>query len=307
MDIGVKAAYNACMNLFNEEIAKRIESQGICVEREVSARTLTTFGSGGFVHYVAYPVSVEQTLTFIEMAQGYRYHVVGAGSNLVISDYGLGCVLCLKRLKGYRFEGETLIASAGEFLPMLSKAAYEKGLSGLEFACGIPGTLGGALSMNAGAFGGELSQITEEIVLYKNGEVKKTTPKALGMRYRDGRLSGAVVLSATLRLTPKEKEAIRSTMEANTAAREKSQPKEQSAGCVFKRLNGVNPAVYVQGCGLKGVRIGGAAVSGKHCNFIVNLGGAESRDYLRLTERVKDKVRERYGVELEEEVVFLRD
>ena len=234
-------------------------------------------------------------------------HVLGGGSNVLISDNGLNAVLSMKKLKGYAFDGDILRASAGEYLPLLSKAAYERELSGLEFACGIPATVGGAVKMNAGAFGKEMAGVLKSVTLLKNGEIVSTTPTELKMRYRDGRIGSAIVIEAELKLTSREKEKIEYEMRENDAARRRSQPKEPSLGSVFKRTGATAPAVYIQGCGLKGVRIGGAAVSGVHSNFIINMGGATSRDYLRLVDKIKNEVRARYAVELEEEFVFLRD
>ena len=293
------------MNFFDEETYNALIEAGIEVEKEVSARTLTTFGSGGFVDYVVYPKSIEEVERFVSL--DVKYHVLGAGSNALISDNGLRCVLSMKKLKGFSFEGNKLIASAGEFLPVLAKRACEKGLSGLEFACGIPATVGGAVKMNAGAFGCDISKVCESVSLLKNGEIASYSTRELGMRYRDGRIGSAIVLTATFALKEKDPDSIAAEMRENDEARGRSQPREPSCGSAFKRANGSSPAIYIQGCGLKGVRIGGAAVSGKHCNFIVNMNGAQTRDYLRLVDVIKDKVRERYGVELEEEFVFLRD
>jgi len=289
-----------------DSIIAELEKSGN-VLKDVSARTLTTFGSGGFVSYLVLPKTQEELLKTLDLLSEQKYHVLGAGSKVIISDNGLKCVVGLKELKGYSVKDDEICAFAGEYLPILSKVAAQNDLTGLEFANGIPGTLGGAIRMNAGAFGSDMSKVLKEITLYKNGKLYTATPKELGMRYRDGSLKGAIAIKAVIKLSKGDPERIKYLMKENFKARDISQPKEPSAGSVFKRINGNSPAVYAQGAGLKGVRIGGAAVSGKHSNFIVNLGGATSRDYLRLSEVVKDKVRDRYGVELEEEFIFMRD
>ncbi len=268
---------------------------------------MSTFMSGGFIDYVIYPKSLEEAVFALQILEGYEYHVLGNGSNSLISDNGLGVVLCTKRMKGITAEDNKIIANCGESLTSLASAALKRSLQGLEFAVGIPASVGGAVCSNAGAFGEDMAGILESVTIYSNGKLVEKTPAELKMRYRSCSLHNGVVLRCVLSLKSGSKELIEKRMRDNLAYRRNTQPNAPSLGSVFKRVNGVSPAVYIQGVGLKGARIGNAQISGVHCNFIVNLGGATSRDYLRLLEQAKNKVYENYGIVLENEVKLIKD
>lgn len=289
-----------------EELLQQLQQAGIAVEQDVSARRLSTFGSGGIVRNLVLPADSAQLYTAMCLLQKERYHVLGGGSNTLISDFGLNWVLCTRRLCGITVEGDVIRAGAGVMLPALSRAACEHGLMGLEFACGIPGTVGGALRMNAGAYGQDMADTVQSATVVTAEGVRIIGKAELGLRYRDSNIQG-VVSEVRFVCTPGPIDRIESAMRDMQTARAAHQPHQPSLGCVFKAAGGVPAAKLIQGCGLKGTRIGQAALSGVHCNFIVNTSGATSRDYLRLVDVVKQAVYRRYGVNLEEEFVHMHD
>lgn len=295
------------MEKVSERIIEGIESKGITVLRSESGRKYSTFKSGGFIDYVILPENENQLIQTLDALSGYKFHLIGAGSNSLISDNGLNCVVCTKRLKGYSLTGDVLKVSAGERLSVLALYTAKEGKSGLEFAVGIPATVGGAIVMNAGAHGKEIKDVLQKIRVYEQGEIKEYSPADLKMSYRYSNLSGAIVLSCVMRLIPSDASKCLKRIEDNLLYRRETQPSLPSLGSVFKRTGEKSPWEYVQGAGLKGVRIGYAEVSGKHCNFIVNTAGATSRDYLRLTDLIIEKVYEKYGVCLQPEIKFIKD
>lgn len=292
---------------FGDELVKLITDKGITVEREVSGRCMSTFMSGGFIDYVIYPETIEEAIYALNTLEGYEYHILGQGSNSLISDNGLRVVLCTKRIKGLSLEGNRITANCGESLTAIVNFALKNSLQGMEFAIGIPATVGGAVSSNAGAFGEDMAGVLESVTLYLKGELVEKTPLELKMSYRNCTLEGGVVLRCVISLKRGSRELIEKKMTENLAYRRNTQPTAPSLGSVFKRVNGVSPAVYIQGVGQKGVRLGNAKVSGVHCNFIINLGGSATRDYLRLAEQVKGKVYDRYGIVLENEFKLIKD
>ena len=205
-----------------------------------------------------------------------------------------------------RIEGERMTAPAGAGLTALCAMARDAGLTGLEFACGIPGSLGGALYMNAGAYGGEMKDVVETVTcLTQEGTVETRPADALAFGYRTSvfEQDGSCVLSATLRLARGDKAAIRARMAELLAKRREKQPLEwPSAGSTFKRPQGAFAAALIEQCGLKGLQVGGAAVSQKHSGFVVNLGGATCADVIALTEQVIRVVTEKTGYTLEREI-----
>ena len=289
-----------------EGLSEALQQEGIAVEHEVSARKLSTFAAGGMVQNLVLPADVAQLQAAIRLLSSVRYHVLGAGSNTLISDFGLEWVLSTRALKGIAVEGQTIRAAAGESLPNLAKAALEASLTGLEFCAGIPATVGGALKMNAGAYGQDMSHTVESALVVDAEGVRRVDKVDLGLRYRGSTIAG-VVAEVSFRCAVAERTAIANTIRDMQSARAATQPHQASLGCVFKAAGGIPAAKLIQGCGLKGTRIGQAAVSGVHCNFIVNTGGATARDYLRLVDVVKRAVHDRYGIYLEEEFVHLHD
>ena len=239
-----------------------------------------------------------------------EYRVIGNGSNLLVKDGGLkGLTIILgEKYAEIRVEGARIAAQAGAMLSRVSSAACEAGLSGLEFASGIPGTLGGGCAMNAGAYGGQLSDVLVSAEVLLEGEVKTLSRDELEMGYRTTLplKKGGVVLSAVFELKEDDREAISERMRDLNARRRDKQPLNMpSAGSTFKRPEGHFAGALIEGCGLKGFAIGGAQVSEKHAGFVVNTGDATAKDILNLMKHVLDTVLREKGVLLEPEVRIL--
>ena len=274
----------------------------------------TTFRVGGPARRMAFPASEGELTALLDLAvgEGYPYTVMGNGSNLLAPDGGLErLVVNTSSMDGAFAEGTAVRALAGATLARAANAAWRAGLSGLEFAHGVPGTVGGGVFMNAGAYGGELCQVVETVRAWFPGEgVVSLAGSDCAFGYRRSLFAQrpAVVLSADFRLAPGDAGAIKGRMEELAAKRRASQPLElPSAGSTFKRPAGHFAGTLIDQCGLKGRRVGGAQVSEKHAGFLVNTGGATCADVLALIQIVQDTVRERTGVELEPEVRVLSD
>ena len=243
---------------------------------------------------------------------GVPFFVLGNGSNLLVDDAGYrGVVLQIgQKMSDISVQGCHIIAKAGATLRQVAVAALEHGLTGFEFASGIPGTVGGGVVMNAGAYGGEMSQVVNQVrVVSKEGESMELDNDTMEFRYRGSVIRGSAftVTEVTFRLEPGDREAIQAKMEELAARRREKQPLEYpSAGSTFKRPEGHFAGGLIDQCGLKGFRIGGAQVSEKHAGFVINAGGATCADVLALIGHIQKTVRERTGVELETEVKILR-
>lgn len=269
----------------------------------------TTFRIGGPADLMFFPASEEQLCMALRAAKerGIPAMVMGNGSNMIVRDGGIrGVVIVLgERFSRIDLEGERLSAQAGASLARVAAAAQAASLSGLEFASGIPGSLGGGCAMNAGAYGGQLSDVLEEARVYLNGEVRTLSCAEMQMGYRTTLplREGGIVLSARFRLHPDDGEAILARMKELNARRRDKQPLNYpSAGSTFKRPEGHFAGSLIEQAGLKGRSVGGAQVSSKHAGFIVNTGGATAADVLALIEQVQEEVFSRFGVRLEPEV-----
>lgn len=265
----------------------------------------TSFRLGGPADYMCSPETPESLAAVLRWARtgGMEHLVVGAGSNLLVSDKGIrGLVVKTGRMSAWRVDGLTLTAESGVFLPYLSKALAEEGLSGFVEACGIPGSLGGALCMNAGASGWFISDITISVdVIDGDGEMVNLSRDMMGFGPKTSALQeqGLVAARMRARLTPGDRLAMKAKMSELLQERSIKQPLDMaSAGCVFKNPKGTGAGRLIDSLGLKGMRIGGALVSGKHANFIVNDGTAKASDVRALLEKVKAEVYSGYGVEL---------
>ncbi len=281
------------------------------LQNEPMARR-TTFRVGGPAEVLFLPERAEQIVLALDAAReaGSPAVVIGNGSNLLVRDKGIrGLVIVLgEGFSRIRFEGNTVKAQAGVSLAKLAAAAQARGLSGLEFASGIPGTLGGGCAMNAGAYGGQLSDVLIGAEVLMDGTVKTLSRDGMQMGYRTTRplREGGIVLSARFALTPDDPEAILCRMRELNARRRDKQPLNwPSAGSTFKRPEGHFAGALIEGAGLKGRRVGGAQVSEKHAGFIVNTGGATAADILTLIGIVQAEVQARSGVWLETEVRVL--
>lgn len=285
------------------------------VERDVPMSRHTSFRIGGPARRMAFPESREQLVILLGLAEecGIRPFLLGRGTNLLVSDRGLDTLVIktAERMTSIRrLDDVTLEADVGVLLSRLAVYAQQAGLAGLEFAHGIPGSMGGAVCMNAGAYGGEMKQVLRSAaVLFPEEGIRTLSCEELNLSYRHSLLTEhpeAVVLYAEFELTPGDSEAIRAAMRELMAKRKASQPLEwPSAGSTFKRPEGHFAAALIEGCGLKGVGIGGAQVSEKHAGFVVNRGGATADDVRRLMALVQETVLRETGVALEPEVRLL--
>lgn len=282
------------------------------LEQEPMARH-TTFRIGGPADYFVELGSIEQIRAAIQVCreENLPWFVLGRGSNLLVSDKGYrGVILSIyKDFQKTEIQGETVTVQAGVLLTTLSGKVLDASLTGLEFASGIPGTIGGAVVMNAGAYGGEMKDIVRKVtVLDQDGEVRTLTCGEMQFGYRTSlaKKKGYIVLGAELTLKQGEKEKIREEMQALKAKRIEKQPLEvPSAGSTFKRPEGYFAGKLIMDAGLRGAAVGGAQVSEKHCGFVVNTGNATAADVRELMRRVQEKVEEQFGVHLEPEVRFL--
>lgn len=282
-------------------------------EREPMARH-TTFRIGGPVRLMAMPRSEGEVLACLREAERaqVRLVVLGNGSNLLAADGEIPCfAVLLTGLDALERTGEREIwAGAGVSLARLASFAAQEGLAGLEFAHGIPGTLGGGVLMNAGAYGGEMVQVVKEVAAAgRSGGVETVPAEQCGFSYRRSAFSDGerVILGAKFHLEPDDPAAIRGRMDDLARRRKEKQPLEYpSAGSMFKRPAGHFAAALIEQCGLKGLTVGGAQVSEKHAGFVINRGGATCADVLALVDQVKERVLQQTGVELEMEVRVLR-
>ncbi len=274
----------------------------------------TSFRIGGPARRMAFPKTREQLVVLAGLLQeaGIEPLLLGNGTNLLVADEGLDTVVINTSAQLSRVEqtGECeLTADAGVSLCQLALFAWKQGLAGLAFAHGIPGTLGGGVVMNAGAYGGELKDVIADVTaLYPDG-VRTLTADEMGFSYRHSVFSSGegIVLGAKLKFEPGDPNAIKAKMDELMARRKASQPLEfPSAGSTFKRPPGHYAGPLIESCGLKGARIGGAEVSCKHAGFVVNAGGATCADVLALMEKVQKTVFDTYGVLLEPEVKIVR-
>ena len=275
----------------------------------------TTFRIGGLADALALPKTPEEVAEVVRFCHEHAqpYYVLGNGSNLLVSDEGYrGLVLQLYRnFNDIQVNGETITVQSGAMLAAVARTAYQTGLTGLEFASGSPGTIGGAVVMNAGAYGGEMKNVLKEVtVLTKEGEVLVIPAKALELGYRTSVIpkNGWIVLGAVLQLKKGDQEQILARMEELKEQRITKQPLDlPSAGSTFKRPEGYFAGKLIMDAGLRGFTVGGAQVSEKHCGFVVNRGNATAADVWELICEVKRRVKEMTGVELEPEVKLLGD
>ncbi|MEW8955846.1 UDP-N-acetylmuramate dehydrogenase [Clostridium sp.] len=267
------------------------------------------FKVGGPADIMVVPDTMEKVIAVVNYCRNkdIPYFIIGNGSNLLVKDGGLrGVIIKITELTDITIDGDIITAQCGAELKHVSKAALDNNLTGFEFACGIPGSIGGAIFMNAGAYDGEMSYVTDKVkVLDNNGEIIEIERDDLELGYRTSVImkKGYVVLSVTLKLKKGDYSAIDDRIKDLTKKREDRQPLEYpSAGSTFKRPEGYFTGKLIQDLGLKGTSIGGAAISEKHAGFIINKGNATAKDILDLIAHVQNKVKENYGVDLHPEV-----
>lgn len=270
----------------------------------------TTFRVGGAADYFVNVKTIDEIKALLLLCEEEQepYYILGNGSNLLVSDSGYrGLIIHIGKEFGIiEREGNCIRAQAGALLSQVANEAWKAGLAGIEFAAGIPGSLGGALIMNAGAYGGEMKNIVSEVTaLDKSGSVHVLKGEMLEFGYRSSILmkKGYIALEAVIQLEQGDKEAIKAVMDELKEKRTTKQPLQYpSAGSTFKRPEGYFAGKLIEDAGLRGFQVGGAQVSQKHCGFVINAGDATASDIVNLMEQVSGKVQEQFGVTLEPEV-----
>ncbi len=288
-----------------------VRSENIHIQESMAAHT--TFRVGGPADCLVELENTEQ----LQKVQKYLkqveipHVVLGNGSNVLVSDEGYrGVVLQIgNRMNRVTVEGDCIIAQAGALMSQVARAAMEHGLTGMEFASGIPGTVGGGVVMNAGAYGGEMSQVVDKVtVVNPEGEVLMLNNETMefGYRYSSIKNQAFIVTEVSFKLRQGDCGVIKATMDDLAAKRREKQPLEYpSAGSTFKRPEGHFAGALIMNAGLRGFQIGGARVSDKHCGFVINAGGATAADVMKLVREIQVRVKDEFQVDLEPEVIFL--
>ena len=303
----------AVSKAFIDFLESIVAAENILLEEPMHKHT--TFRVGGpaevFVT-VENKEQLEKIIKYLNLVER-PYFILGNGSNLLVGDKGYRGVII--RLGGefntLKTEGTLLTAGASVLLSAAAREAMENGLTGMEFASGIPGSIGGGVKMNAGAYDGEMRQIVESVqVMYKDGSILDLDNETMEFGYRNSVIKNRpyVVLQVSLRLQPGNREEILARMNDLAARRKEKQPLEfASAGSTFKRPEGYFAGKLIMDSGLRGARIGGAQISEKHCGFVINDGTATAADIAELIQEVSETVKEKFGVTLEPEVILLGD
>lgn len=284
--------------------------KGLKVKKDEPLKNHTTFKIGGNAKYYAEPKNIRQLKKLLEICKNanMRYFIIGNGSNLLASDNGFdGLIISLKNFNGMKIQKnkgfESVCVGAGVNLFLLNKNLANNGISGLEWSYGIPGTLGGTIKMNAGAFGHCIFEFVHEITVIEDGEIKKL--KEFQAEYRNSFLTNKIIISAVLKLKNGNMHSILEKMNEYLITRKEKQPYNlPSAGSVFKRNGEIIPAKIIDELGLKGLRMGGAMISTKHAGFIVNVDNASFNDVFKLINIIK-KIVAYSGILLEEEIIYL--
>lgn len=298
-------------NAFHSKLMEAAGSS--CVKTQEKMSGHTTFRVGGPASWYVAPKDETVLADVVKLcrAEEMPYYIIGNGSNVLVSDAGYeGVVISMCECFNYcRADGSRLTAGAGTLLSRIAKEALSHNLTGFEFAAGIPGTLGGAVVMNAGAYGSEMKCVLESArVLTKEGEVISLSNEELDLGYRKSCVVSReyIVLEAVIALEPGDPEAVKNRMEELAKQRREKQPLEYpSAGSTFKRPAGYFAGKLIQDSGLRGYRCGGAQVSEKHCGFVINRDNATAADIMNLCRGVQETVKDVFGVELEMEVKTL--
>lgn len=277
-------------------------------------RNYTYTRLGGEADILIFPETIDEVAKIVKLAVQHDIPltILGYGSNMIVRDGGIrGITMSLQNLNQVHVNGHTMTAQSGAAIIDVSRQALDASLTGLEFACGIPGSVGGALYMNAGAYGGQMSDVVESaIVVTEAGEIITMQSEELLLGYRKSVFMGKrdIIIEVKFKLQPGDPVEIKAKMDELTYARESKQPLEYaSCGSVFKRPEGYFAGKLIQDCGLQGTRIGGAEVSRKHSGFIVNVDNATAQDYIDMIALIQEKVRSQFNVNLETEVVIIGD
>ncbi|AWB43032.1 UDP-N-acetylmuramate dehydrogenase [Paenibacillus sp. CAA11] len=301
----MNAYQSLCKSLFKDFDADHIKYSE-------SLRNYTYTRLGGDADVLISPTTVDEVAAVVKRAAEHSIPLtmMGYGSNMIVRDGGIrGITLSLQHLNSIRIDGHSLTAQGGAAIIDVSRRALAESLTGLEFACGIPGSVGGALYMNAGAYGGQMSDVVESaVVVTPEGDIVTLQSEELLLGYRTSVFMGRpyIILEVTMKLELGHPAEIKAKMDELTHARESKQPLEYpSCGSVFKRPEGYFAGKLIQDCGLQGTRIGGAEVSRKHSGFIVNVDNATAQDYLNLIALIQETVSRKFNVNLETEVIVI--
>ncbi len=284
------------------------------IQTDLKLAEHSSFKIGGNADIAFYPKNERAMIFCLDLLKDNDIpaYVIGNGSNVLFADEGIrGAVVFTTEMDLVKIEDTKIYAECGAGITKISRAALEYSLSGLEFACGIPGSLGGAVYMNAGAYGGQMSDVVVESRYYdlKAKEIKTLAGDAHNFGYRESAYvedPDKIIISATMQLKPSDHDAVKSVMDKNLAARREKQPLEfPSAGSTFKRYPGYYTGKLIEEAGLKGYSVGGAEVSEKHAGFIINRGGASASDVKTLISDIQRIIHEKHGIMLECEVRFI--
>ena len=297
--------------LIYKELLNILDEENIKVDEPIKKHI--SFKVGGPADFLVKPKTEEELRNVVEFAkkENVPFIVIGNGSNLLVKDGGIrGIVIELSdNFNNYEIDGNIIKAQSGALLAIIGRNAMKNSLTGFEFAAGIPGTLGGALAMNAGAYGGEMKQVVKTVRLMdRDGNIFELSNEEMKFEYRRSLLTTKdyIVLSAVIELQPGNVEEIKEIMADYSNRRSTKQPLNfPSAGSTFKRPEGHFAAKLIDDCGLRGLNLRGAQVSDKHCGFVINSGGATAKDILDLMFIVKSTVNAKFGIMLEEEVKIL--
>lgn len=280
-------------------------------KRNVNLKTMCTIGIGGVGDYVCFPKSINELNNVLKYLNKnkIRYFIVGNGSNIIFDDDGFrGVIVSLKKMCDVKVIKNRIIAESGLNLFALNFVCKTEGLGGLEWSYGIPASVGGAIYMNAGAYGSEIKDFLEYVWTIKDGKIKKYNAKEIEFGYRKSPFqdTNEIIIKAKFCLAKKDSNQIEKRQNEIFAYRKCCQPYEfKSAGSIFKKLNGESAGKTIDKLGLKNVKIGQIQISQKHANFFVNLGNGTSKDLRNLIDQTKQIVKDKTGLELEEEVIFV--
>lgn len=294
-------------------LIRHCQNIGIHYKENEPLSEYTTMKIGGECDILVCPKDEETLSQVVKFCckENIPFFVLGRGSNVLASDKGYrGCIIYLSGAVGHiDIDGNTITATSGTSLVTVCRCALEHSLTGLEFAYGIPGSMGGALYMNAGAYGGEMKDVVKSCrYIDENGELREMSAEDMQLSYRHSVFSGrkCVITSVTMELQKGEKDEIKAKMDELMEKRRSKQPLEfPSCGSTFKRPEGYFAAALIEECGLKGCSVGGAQVSEKHSGFVINRSNASFKDVMNLVQHIKDTVRSKKGVELECEMLIL--
>ncbi len=284
------------------------------IKYNVSMKNYTTVKVGGPCDAIIFPNSIDEIKEIVSYCkkQNLKFYIIGNGSNLLVKDEGIHALLIKinSKFSDVKIDGDTIITMAGATMPYVSQIAKKNSLCGFEFACGIPGTIGGGIKMNAGAYNGQISDILEDVTYIDDKlNIKKISNKDCMFGYRKSIFIDNpeyIILSATFRLNKGSKEEIENKMKENSKLRKEKQPLEYpNFGSVFKRPKGYFVGKLISDAGLRGYKIGGAQVSTKHTGFIINTGNATCNDIIELIKHIQSTVYDKFNVKLETEVIII--